>query len=707
MPERRSMGRRNLPGKAALKTAEMPGLGKLWPVWGVLVACVWTAFSPALRNGFVDWDDPQWILENYSFRGLGWEQIQFAFTSFKGGVYQPLGWLVQSLTYQIYGLNPRGYHLVSLVFHVANVVLLHLLCVRLLAKKMPQVVAHLGVYFGWLCGIPVLLYAVHPLRVEMVAWASPQAYLPSITFSLLATLAYLEAHPSSGEFRRSFMTGSSILVVLAVLAKGSAVVLPFVFLMLDAYPLRRLGSGKPAWLAVRTAVFEKIPVLVFCLTLAVVAFVAKYRWLDPEVTSQPVVIGRVAQASFGVCFYLLKTAWPFGITAYYPRPEGEDFMTPVFAACLAGVMLVAAAALRLRQKWPWLLTALAAYVLIASPYLGLARVSVTLASDRYCHAAMMAWVVIGCAGLCTVAKQKWSSPVLVGAGAGTIGIAGVLMALCSAQCHVWESNEHLWRHALNQAKWSPALHHYMGTTLAEDGKLELAHAELREALRLRPQFPEATYDMGVLLDRRGETEAAIAYLREAKTLRPSDAMVHVTLGGILVKQGQVDEAVALYREGLRSQPNFPNLHFNLGVALLLQRKVDRAINELTKAVELRPWYTEAYAALGGAFVLQGRQDEAAIQYRKALRLDPDHSASRINLGLALAGQRRFAEAITQLREAIRRDRQNPDAHHVLGAILVSLGRIKEAAAEYEELLRLRPDHAQARAFLATARARRM
>ena len=138
------MGRKNLPANAALKTAEMPSLGKLWPVWGVLVACVWIAFSPVLSNGFVDWDDHDWILDNHSFRGLGWEQIRFAFTTFNGGVYQPLGWLVQSLTYEFFGLDPRGYHLVSLLFHVVNVVLLHLLCVRLLARRMPEVAERLG-----------------------------------------------------------------------------------------------------------------------------------------------------------------------------------------------------------------------------------------------------------------------------------------------------------------------------------------------------------------------------------------------------------------------------------------------------------------------------------------------------------------------------------------------------------------------------------
>jgi hypothetical protein len=223
------MGRRNLPANAAVKSAELPGLGKLWPVWGVLVACVWIAFSPVLNNGFVDLDDRDWILENHSFRGLGWEQIRFAFTTFKGGVYQPLGWLTQSLTYEFFGLDPRGYHLVSLLFHVVNVVLLHLLCVRLVARRTPEVVKRLGGALGWLCGVPVLLYAVHPLRVQTVAWASPQAYLPSITFSLLATLAYLRAHPSNGVFRRSWMIRSSVMIVLAVLRKGSAVVVPFVF----------------------------------------------------------------------------------------------------------------------------------------------------------------------------------------------------------------------------------------------------------------------------------------------------------------------------------------------------------------------------------------------------------------------------------------------------------------------------------------------
>ena len=201
------------------------------------------------------------------------------------------------------------------------------------------------------------------------------------------------------------------------------------------------------------------------------------------------------------------------------------------------------------------------------------QVGIPLASDRYSYAPMMAWVVLGCAGLCTMAQRRWSPAVLFGAGGGTLAVACGLMALCSAQCRAWDSSEHLWAQALEHAGWSPEPHYYMGSALAGAGKLEPAIAEFRQALRIRPHYFEATCDLGVALDRLGETDAAIEHLREALRSRPENAKAHLNLGAALVHRGQVDEAVALYREALQLQPDFPNLHFNLGVALLHQRKV--------------------------------------------------------------------------------------------------------------------------------------
>lgn len=701
------MGKRNLPISVAPVRL---GLGTLWPVWAVLAVVVGKTFAHVLDNGFVDWDDRDWIVDNQAFRGLGWEPFHYAFTTMKGGVYQPLGWLCQDLTYLLFGLNPRGFHLVSLAFHIANVVLLHLLCVILVARAMPEAASRLGCKIGWLCAIPVGLYAVHPLRVEMVAWASPQAYLPSLTLSLVATLAYLRAQSPDVPDGRRWRTASSILVVLAVLTKGSAVVLPFVFLILDAYPLGRFGSGTghPRWPLVRRALIEKAPILAFCLAFTVVALVAKQvGGVDPEATAQTVLVARVAQACFGAWFYLAKTIWPFGISPYYPRPEDENFLTPLFGACVAGLLLAVASAFWQRKTRPWLATAMAAYLVIASPYLGLARVSVTLASDRYAHAAMVSWVVLACAGLCRIAQRRWSRGALVAAGAGTIALGTGLMTLGSEQCRVWESNEHLWRHALSCAPWSAQLHDYMGVTFAEQGETDRAIAEFREALRIRPDHVEALSDLGAALDGRGQTAAALEFLEQAHRLRPDSPKVSLNLGSALVNAGRVDQAIALYREALQIQPAFANVHFNLGVALLLERRVDEAIAALSRAVELQPAYAEAYAAIGGARVLQNRQDDAVDAYRQAVRLDPDHSAARIGLGLALARTGRVAEAVAHLQQAVDRDPRNPETHHVLGAVLAAAGRRREAAAEFEEVLRLRPDHPRARIALAKARGQAM
>jgi tetratricopeptide (TPR) repeat protein len=688
-----------------VKPGTVIGLIQLAPVWVVLAIGVWIAFSPALNNGFVDWDDKTHILDNDAFRGLGWEQIRSAFTTVRGALYQPVGWLVQSVTYVCFGLDPWGFHFISLLLHICNVVLLHLFCVRLLARSMPELAARRATALGWLCAIPAAIYAVHPLRAEPVAWAAAQAYTPCAACMLVAVIAYLRAHPDDGSFRRFWMVVASIWVALAVLARASAVVLPFVFLLLDAYPLERLGSRRPVGPALRELLWEKAPILLFCMTITAVHLALRPLAVEPEICRGPVYLGRVAQACYGVWFYLAKTIWPFGLTCFYPRPEGGDFWTPLFAACIVGIPLAIFMALWRRRRWPWLLATVTAYLVLLFPYLGLARVGVMLVADRYSYTPMMAWTVLGCAGLCRLADRLWQRPrpVLLATGAGALGIIGGLIALSAAQCRMWKDSEALWSEALTRAPRSSELHHHMGTAFAEAGKYDQANGELREALRIRPDYFDATYDLGVLLERRGETDAAVRCLREADRLRPNDPMVYLSLGGVLVGQGRLDEAASLYRQALRVRPSFANLHFNLGIVLLRQHKLDDAIDELNRAVELRPWYAEAYDILGGALVMKGRLKDAIIPYQQAVRLDPDDAPSRIDLGLTLARTGDPAAAVAHLREAVRRHPTNAEAHRVLGTILAGIGRSREAAAEFARVLRLLPNDAQANEFLARLR----
>jgi hypothetical protein len=192
------------------------------------------AFFPVLRNGFIEtWDDQANILENDGYRGLGWAQIQWAWTNHLVGVYQPLGWMILSLQYVLWKLDPWGYHLTSLLFHAANTVVLYFLTLTLLSRCLPDVSEKARLAFAVSCGLAVALFAVHPLRTEVVAWVSCQTYLPCALFALLTVLAYLRACRPGPSRRAAWLIGALLLFSAALLSKAPAVTLPAVLLLLD------------------------------------------------------------------------------------------------------------------------------------------------------------------------------------------------------------------------------------------------------------------------------------------------------------------------------------------------------------------------------------------------------------------------------------------------------------------------------------------
>ncbi len=240
----------------------LPARGpRTWLVAIPLALFVIYAFSPALNNGFVDWDDIPNFLGNPYFHGLGAAQVKWAWTTFWLGVYQPLAWLLFEAQYVFCQLDPRGYHLTSLLLQVANAVVLYVLTVALLVRCRTDSCLE----SPWTCclsaGLATALFAVHPLRVEAVAWASCQPYLPCILFSMLAVLAYLRAFPMDSSPRWGWLVGSFLLFVAALLFKALAVSLPAVLLILDVYPLRRFRDGTGRWFgaSARRALLEKVP----------------------------------------------------------------------------------------------------------------------------------------------------------------------------------------------------------------------------------------------------------------------------------------------------------------------------------------------------------------------------------------------------------------------------------------------------------------
>ena len=256
--------------------------------------------------------------------GWGAAQVKWAWSTFWLGVYQPLAWLLFEVQYVFWKLDPHGYHLTSLILHAANAVVLYVLTVTLLVRCQTD----LWLKSPWTCslgaGLATALFAVHPLRVEAVAWASCQPYLPCALFSMLAVLAYLRAFEMGSSPRWGWLVASFVLFVAALLSHAVAVSLPVVLLILDVYPLRRFGDGPGRWFgtAARRVWWEKVPFIMVSLVFMGLAIAARSRnhWLSTE---QNDASASIAQACYGIWFYIIKTVLPLDLVAVYPLPQRD------------------------------------------------------------------------------------------------------------------------------------------------------------------------------------------------------------------------------------------------------------------------------------------------------------------------------------------------------------------------------------------------
>jgi protein O-mannosyl-transferase len=616
------------------------------------------AFAPAVAGDFVDWDDFDNFLENRAYRGLGWAQVCWAWTTFHVGVYQPLGWMLLGAQYALWGLDPRGYHVVSLLLHAANAAALYAVCVALLSRCRPEG----GGERPWSprrgSALAAALFMAHPQRAEVVAWASCQTYLPCALFALLSVLAYLHAHPEGRPARVGWGVGAFGLFVAALLCKAAAVGLPLVLLILDVYPLRRWGgargfSGPEA----RRAWVEKLPYFALSLVFTVLALEARAHARDllGVVADQGTPAARAAQACYGAWFYLAKALWPVGLSAYYPLPATIAWSDPPFL--LAGLLLVGvtAALIAGRRRWPALLAGWISYLAILAPSSGLVRAGGQIAADRYSYLPLMGPVVLAAAGLARLAAHRGRRRATLGVAAAALA---VLVALSWRQCLTWRSSTALWGHALALAADPP---------------------------------PELLNYHGAALGRAGRAEASLDDFRRATLAAPDYAEARRNLGAALVQLGRLDEAEAQLAAAVRLRPDDPLARSNLADLLLRRGRDAQAAGQLAEAVRLCPDDPARRATLGALLLRLGRLDEAARQLAEAVRLDPDQADARANLGVALARRGRLADAEAQLVAALRLRPDHFDAHNNLAIVRARQGRLDEAESLFRRAQQLRPD----------------
>lgn len=560
-----------------------------WRLHGAVLAVLLATFvvyAPVLHHGFVEWDDPAYVLENVHVRsGLSAHGIVWAFTTFALGNWNPLTWCSHMLDVSLFGLAPWGHHLTSLLLHLANTWVLFAALRRLTGS-------------AWRSLAVAALFALHPLHVESVAWVSERKDVLSTLFWMATLWAY-------ARFAERPTFARNALVVLSfglgLMAKPMLVSLPLVLLILDGWPLRRAGSGDlSAW---RSRVFEKLPLVAMSVAASVAAMVAQR---SVGAVSDTPLATRLANSVLGYAGYLEKTLWPTGLAAFYPYP----LHPPMAEAAAKGVLLalLTGAAVWFGRRRPYLLAGWLWYGVTLAPVIGIVRIGQQAMADRYTYIPLVGVFVIFVWGVADlVAGMRGASARRVAAVSAML-VAAALAFGARQQLGTWKTGVTLWERVLAEGGTSTVSHNNLGAALEKAGRLDEAASHYAEAIRLEPRHARA----------------------------------HANLGNVRFAQGRFADAIPLYEAALRLDPSHEQARQNLALAYYnvansrwRAGRLDEALRDYREAVRWRPDDAAIRRALGLALVQAGRSDEAIDIFRSSLQLEPESAATHDALAMAL------------------------------------------------------------------------
>jgi tetratricopeptide (TPR) repeat protein len=669
-----------------------------------LVALVLVAYGQVVHHEFVDFDDGAYIGGNPRVvRGLTWEGLYWAFATFHTGNWYPLTWLSHMLDVELFGLRPGPHHLVSVLLHGASSVLLLLALLRLHRAGRARSGAP-AVDTFWPAALVAALFALHPLRVESVAWAAERKDVLSGLFWMLTMWAYARYAARPGRIRYGWVAAS---FVLGVLSKPMLVTLPAVLLLLDVWPLGRgsAGTGPRTGSIVPPAHLwlEKLPLVACAGAASVVALVAQRSAGAVGSLETLSLAARVGNAMVSYVAYLRQTLWPSGLAFYYPHAgltEGADGTTSLVAfgagSLLAAITVGCLAATRRR---PWLAVGWLWYLGTLVPVIGLVQIGMQARADRYTYIPAIglylavAWTVAGWASRSVAARRV------------AIACATLVVVACLAttwrQVGHWRDSRALAERALAVTERNYQAYNMLGVALQREGETDAALEAYRDALRIKPDYAECQINLATLLGDQGRLDEAASLFRLAlRTNRAQSGLrAHTGLGAVFEKQGDLEGAADHLRRALELDPDHATARNNLGVLRLKQGRLDEARAELERAVRLSPTYAIARMNLGGVLQQLGDTEGAADQLREAVRLRPELVEARFKLGAVHAARGALDEAERQFTAVVEQAPGLAEAHYNLGVVLAEKGETSRAVAHLERAVALRPDYEGARSAL--------
>jgi tetratricopeptide (TPR) repeat protein len=667
-----------------------------WLTWAALAACalgVWLVYGASRHGAFVVWDDDYNLQQNPHLGGLTWENLRWMFTDTSySRRYFPLTWLGWNVQRDLFGLTPYSAHLGNILFHVLNTALVFSVIKAALRIWTPPenksnpwaatVAATLG----------ALLWALHPLRVEVVAWASGRIYAQAACFLLVATWCYLKSleaasgSVASRRFRWASVGALAFSLLTYPLALGFVGVLfafelyrpqpPFTRLPFEALakeghspsrhsPAERDDGGSLVTRHSHLWPFLAVTLLLFGVTLWARTNVEAVGWRPPVTLADFGVVPRVMQACYVWVYYLAKPLLPLHLSPYYTQLLSFSPGDLPFVLSLMSVVLLSVVLFFRRRAWPGLWLLWLCHLLILVPVLGLTE-HPHFTNDRYSYLDAVPWSV----GLAFLIVRLWPRRLAVLVPAAFIVVFSVLSL---AQVAVWQNTETLGLHMIAEMGNHPRrfdIYSRISSALRSEGKLAESNSYYLKSLA-------------------GDPHAFANALAQARTYE---------------EHGQAQEALGQYMLAAQLRPDLAEPRYKVGAMLLAADHASDALMFLQEAVRLAPGSPEIQITLGWALNRCGQSPEAIPHFETALRQLPDDAAAHSGLGSALLAIGRPREAIPHFETVLRQYPNSAPAHYNLGlALLDGTGRTAEAAAHFETALKLQPDYPAAREALERSR----
>jgi protein O-mannosyl-transferase len=647
-------------------------------------------FLPALNNGFVNWDDDNYVYRNTAIQHLDSRLFTWVF-QFHSSNWHPLTWLSHALDYALWGATPTGHHAGNIILHSLNSFLLCLLIMYLIRFASPaESLSGPGYLTKTIIAgcVTALLFGIHPLRVESVAWIAERKDVLSAFFMLLALIFYVNYAGKQANGRNPLLYSASLLsFVFALMSKPVVVTLPLILLILDMYPFRRFVSEK------RTILLEKIPFFFLSLLVTVLTVMAQHSGgaVKPFTLSQ---IGVVLQTPV---FYLVKIVWPVGLSPVYPYPKDFSYLSLTFIGAFILLIVITELCIRAwKKEKPVFIAAWVFFIVTLLPVMGIVRIGTQAAADRYTYMPSIApCLLIGLGVAMLVGKPSTTKSIQNMLVSILVIISCILGILTIRQISVWKNSITL---------WTSVLKHYPGYN---EGYINRANAymmaghykeavnDLNTLVQMSPKYTQAYNNRGLAFGRIGNYQLALIDFSTIISLDPASGTAYNNRAKIYFQVGDYKKGMQDLNKAIELSPETAGFYSNRCEVNNALSDHEQAIKDCSRAIELDPNDEQAYLIKGLSLYASGKRAEAIAAYDKALKINPYNPKVFFSRGIVYKENGEFRKALDDFNNVVKLNPRYPDAYINRGVVYGEMNDLQKAVEDFTRAVRINPKDASA------------